>query len=90
MSDITYENLKKGDSVIFARVLPKIGYYELLDLHVVSVYNKYCTGADTKTKQTYCFGKKRAEDVLFLNRNLAIEYLDKKKQKNRNIKIAEE
>lgn len=52
MPDIKYENLQKGDTVIFARVLPKIGYYELLELHIVSVYGDYCTGADTKTKQT--------------------------------------
>ena len=90
ISDITYNELRKGDSVIFARVLPRIGYYELLDLYIVSVYNKYCTGADTKTKQTYCFGRKWAEDVLFLNRNLAIEYLNKKKQENKNVKVAEE
>ena len=90
MSDITYDNLRKGDSVIFARVLPKIGYYELLDLYIVSVYDKYCTGVDTKTKQTYCFGRKLAEEVLFLNRNLAINYLNQKKQENKNIKVAEE
>ena len=90
MSNITYDNLKKGDSIIFARVLPKIGYYELLNLHIVSVYEKYCTGADSKTKQTYSFSRSRAEEVLFKNRNLAIEYLNRKKQENKNIKIAEE
>lgn len=90
MSDINYEELKKGDSVVFARVLPRIGYYELLDLHIVSVYEKYCTGADSKTKQTYSFNRKLAEDVLFFDRNMAIEYLDKKKLENKNIKVAEE
>jgi len=77
MSDISYEELKKGDSVVFARVLPKIGYYELIDLHIVSVYEKYCTDADLKTKQTYSFNRKLAEDVLFFDRNMAIEYLNK-------------
>lgn len=90
MSDINYGELKKGDSVVFARVLPRIGYYELLDLHIVSVYEKYCTGADLKTKQTHSFNRKLAEEVLFLDRDLAIEYLNKKKLENKNVKVAEE
>lgn len=90
MSDIIYDNLKKGDSVIFARVLPNIGYYELLDLHIVSVYDDYCTGVDSKTKQTYCFSKKWAHDVLFLNRKLALNYLKEKEIENKNVKVAEE
>lgn len=90
MSDINYNELQKGSAVVFARVLPKIGYYEILDLHIVSVYEKYCTGADSKTKQTYSFGRSLAEEVLFLDRNLAIDYLNKKKLENKNIKVAEE
>lgn len=90
MSDIDYEELQKGDSVIFARALPRIGYYELLDLHIVSVYEKYCTGADLKTKQTHSFNRKLAEEVLFFDRNLAIKYLNRKKYENKNIKVAEE
>ncbi len=90
MSDLKYENLQKGDVVIFARVLPKIGYYELLDLHIVSVYDDYCTGADTKTKQTFLFSRKLAEKVLFLNRNSAKKYLNEKKIENKDIKVAKE
>ncbi len=90
MSDLKYENLQKGDVVIFARVLPKIGYYELLDLHIVSVYGDYCTGADTKTKQTFLFSRKLAEKVLFLNRNSAKKYLNEKKIENKDIKVAKE
>lgn len=90
MSDIDYEKLKKGDAVVFARVLPRLGYYELLDLNIVSVYEKYCTGADSKTKQTYSFNRELAENVLFFNRNLAIDYLNKKKLENKSVKVAEE
>ena len=90
MSDINYDEFKKGDSVIFARVLPKIGYYELLDLKLVSVYEKYCTGTDSQTKQTYPFSRNLAEKVLFLNRKLAIKYLDEKKLENKNVKVVKE
>lgn len=83
MSDINYGKLRKGNNVIFARILPKLDYYELLDLRIVSVYEKYCTATDLKTKQTYSFSRKLAEEILFFNRKLAVEYLNKKKSENR-------
>ena len=46
ISDIVFEEIKKKDTVLFARVIPKIGYYELLELHIVSVYSDYVTGTD--------------------------------------------
>lgn len=82
MSDIKYDGLKKGDTVYFARILPKMEIYELLDLHIVSIYDTYCTGADSKTKQTFLFQRKEAEEVLFSDRKLALQYLDKKLDEN--------
>ena len=90
ISDIRYENIHKGDKLLFARVLPKVGDYELLDLLIISVYDDYCTGTDTKTRQSYCFGKDYAKEVLFKDRKLAIQYLNDKKEENKNIKVAEE
>ena len=90
MSDISYDNLHKGDTVIFARVIPKIGCYDPVTLKIVSVYDNYCTGVDTNTKQTYPFSKKYAEDVLFLDKKNALEYLKQKKKENKNIKVANE
>ena len=89
MTDLTYNNLRKGDSVIFARVLPNTGDYKIINLNIVTVNDEYCTGVDSKTKQTFLFEKRDAEEVLFLNRNLALEYLNNKKKENRDIKVAE-
>lgn len=82
MSDINYDTLEKGDKVIFVRIMPKLDIFELFDLHIVSVYEDYCTGSDEKTKQTFLFSKKYAQEVLFQDRSLALEYLDKEKQYN--------
>ena len=83
ISDIVFEEIKKKDTVLFARVIPKIGYYELLELYIVSVYSDYVTGTDKKTKQTFCFGKNLAQNVLFKDRKKAIAYLNKKEQENK-------
>lgn len=86
MPGIIYEELEKGDAVIFARVLPKAGYYGLMDLHINTVNENYCTGIDQATQQTYFFRKEDAEVVLFRDRVIAGGYLYRKKQENRYIK----
>jgi hypothetical protein len=80
MSDVNFKDLQKGTSVIFARVIPATDCYELLNLHIVTVHEDYCTGTDQKTKQTYLFTPTYAEEVLFYNRKLAVEYLNSKKK----------
>lgn len=82
LSNIIYENLKKGDIVFYSRVLPKNNYYKVMDLRIVSIYNNYCTGTDLKTKQTYVFDRKLAEEALFYNKKDALYYLDAIKKRN--------
>jgi hypothetical protein len=79
MSDVNFKDLQKGTLVIFARAIPKTDCYELLDLHIVTIHDDYCTGTDQKTKQTYLFTPTYAEEVLFHNRKLAVAYLNNRK-----------
>ena len=81
-SDVIFEDLKKGDPVCFVRVLPITGIYELLDLNIVTVHDTYCTGVDTRTKQTHVISKQYAEEILFKDRTLALKYLDNKLDEN--------
>ena len=86
MSDIKYDELKKNDDVIFARILPKLNVYETINLHIASIFATHCIGIDPKTKKRYCFIKEDAGEHLFKDKNLANEYLKKKKEENKNIK----
>lgn len=79
MYNVVYNELKKGHIVFFARALPNNEYYKVLDLQIVSIHENYCTGTDLKTKQTFAFDRKLAEEVLFLNKNEALAYLNCKK-----------
>lgn len=88
MGDVVLEELERGDAIIYARVMPHIGYYELLDLKVVTVGNDYVTGCDSRTKQSYIFLKKNIDKVLFHNRGMALDYLEQQKQKYKNVKVA--
>lgn len=86
-SDIEYSKLERGDNLIYARIMPKIGYYELIDVHLVSHYDEYCTVTDIKTKQTYIIGRKLSGQLLYKNRKLALKYLNEQKEANKDIKV---
>ena len=94
VSDVKFEELERGDKVLFARVLPNIGYYEIIELKIITVDKdkQYCSGAaQDKTKHMYLFNsKKHAETVLFKSRKLALEYLKEMKEKYKDVKIATE
>lgn len=88
-SDIEYEKLKRGNKLIYARVISKIGYYELLDVHLVSHYKDYCTVTNIKTRQTYLIGRSLSREVLYISRRLALKYLVEQ-QKNKDVIVASE
>lgn len=89
-SDINYDVLKRGDPVLYARIIPNVGYYEILDTHIVNHYSDYCTVTESKTKQTFLINRHHAEDVLYTDRKQALSYLKRMKYENRNIKVAKE
>lgn len=76
MTNAEYKTLQRGYNVYFVRVIPKLDIYELLDLHIVSIYDEYCTGVNSKTKQTFLFSKKEFEEVLYFDRKEALECLN--------------
>ncbi len=89
-SDIEYEKLKRGNKLIYARVISKIGYYELLDVHLVSHHKDYCTVTDIKTRQTYLIGRSLSNEVLYISRKLALDYLVEQQEKNKDVVVASE
>lgn len=85
---IDFDGLEKGDIVYFARIMPKLGYYEVLELKINTKKEDYCTGTDSKTtKQMFLFSKEYAENTLFTDRKHAVEYLKQKKVENKDVKV---
>ena len=89
-SDVDYDSLKRGDPILYARVIPNVGYYEILDTHIVSKYPDYCTVTESKSKQTFIIDRHHAESVLYINRKHALDYLKTMQYENRNVKVAQE
>lgn len=87
MSDVKMNELNKHDKVLFARIMPQLDYYEIHECKVATVHNDdYCTVCDVKTKQSFLMHKPRAEEVLFHNRKLALNYLKEQKKINKNVR----
>ena len=80
MSDVKYNELKKNDDVIFARILPKLNVYETINLHIASIFATHCIGIDPKTKKRYCFIKEDAEEHLFKDKKSAQEWVEREEK----------
>ena len=88
MSDVKMNDLKRHDKVYFARIMPRLDYYEIHECSVATMHSDdYCTVCDVKTKQSFLMHKPRAEEVLFHDRKLALNYLKEQKKINKNVKI---
>lgn len=87
MSDVNMNELKRHDKILFARVMAKLGYYEIHDCVVATVHDDYCTVCDNKTKQSFLMHKPRAEEVLFRDRGLAVKYIKEQKEINKDVKV---
>ena len=91
MSDIRMNELKRHDKVLFVRIMPSLKYYEIHECSVATVHSDdYCTVCDIKTKQSFLMHKPRAEEVLFKDRKLALEYLAEQKELNKDVKTYKE
>lgn len=87
MTKEQYDNLKKGDILHFARIMPRLGYYECHEVIVAAKYDDHCTVAEKKTKQSFIFLTSKALEHLYIKRNDALEYLKEVKKNNKDVKV---
>lgn len=61
------------DKLYFARILPKVGIYDVCELTVRTVGEDYFVGIDQRDKQAHIFGYDRVGNDVFSSRNAALE-----------------
>ena len=60
-------------------------------LWIVPKHHKdYCTVTDIKTRQTYLIGRSLSNEVLYISRKLALDYLVEQQEKNKDVVVASE
>ena len=87
MTKLEYEEIQKGDSLYFARIMPSFGYYEIHDVVLVTKYDDHCSVCELKTKQSFIFNLKTLQDQLYVDREEASTYLKDMKKKYKDVKV---
>lgn len=62
-----------GDTLYFARIIPRLGMYDVLDLKVRTVKGDYFACIDKRDKKSYLFSYKNINDTIFIYRRDAVE-----------------
>ena len=64
--------MKKGDKVYFARILPRVGMYEVYDLKIRMVAETWFSAIDNRSKHTFLFSNKDIDKIIFFDRKDAL------------------
>lgn len=65
--------LKKKDTVYYARVFPKTNTFEVIDLIIRTVSDTWFVGIEKKDKQAFLFSFEDINNTIFLDRKDALE-----------------
>lgn len=65
--------LKKKDIVYYARIIPKLGVYEICELMVRTVGDTWFVGIDKRDKRAYLINNNKIGKEVFINRKDALE-----------------
>lgn len=62
-----------GDTLYYARIMPPVGTYEVLDLRVITAKDEYFTCIDKRDKRAYIFSYKNINKHVFMQRSKAVK-----------------
>ena len=65
--------LKKKDIVYFARIIPKLGIYDVCELIVRTVHDTWFVGIDKRDKHAFLLNNSSINETVFENRKDALE-----------------
>ena len=74
--------LKKGQILYYARIMPTVGIYEILELKLRTVTDDYFVGIEKREKHAYLFNYSALDKNLFEDRQKALN-LVKEAEKNK-------
>ena len=76
------DKIRKNDIVYYARIMPKLGIFDVYDLKVRTVEDTYFVAIDKRDKKSYLFNFTDINKTVFANREDAL-YKVKKEEKNK-------
>lgn len=82
--------LSKGQLVYYARIMPNIGIYEIIELKIRTVKDTYFVGTENKTQHAYLFGYSCLEKYVFVNRKDALKLVKEAEKNNKQIVVSKD
>ena len=76
--------MNKGDKVYFARIIPNVGLYEVLDLKIRMVESDWFSATEKRTNKAYIFSNKNINNKVFMKREDALKIV-KEAEKHKKI-----
>ena len=76
------KGIKPKDIVYYARIMPKLGIFDVYDLKVRTVEDTYFVAIDKRDKKSYLFSYNDVDKTVFTNREEALSKV-KKEEKNK-------
>ena len=76
------DKIRKNDIVYYARIMPKLGIFDVYDLKIRTVEDTYFVAIDKRDKKSYLFNFTDINKTVFANREDALSKV-KKEEKNK-------
>ena len=78
-----------GDTLYYARIMPRLGIFDVYDLKVRTVEDTYFVAIDKRDKKSYLFSYKDVDKTVFANREDALSKVkEAEKHKSGNMGIS--
>lgn len=74
--------INKGDVLYWSRIVPETGIYEVNELKIRTIEDKYFVGVDKKSRQAFLFSHSALDNIIFSDREDALrQVIDAEKNK---------
>lgn len=77
------EDFSIGQIVVYTRILPTAGVYDLLEIKLRTVEDTYIVGCDEKDHTAYLVSEIEAETCIFTSRKDALNKIKEEKKKGK-------
>lgn len=82
--------MKKGNIYYYARIIPTVGIYDLLEVKIRSVYDTYFVGIEKRDKQAFLFNYSDINKTLFEDRKIALKVVKEAEKNKKEIHYEED
>ena len=65
--------MNKGDKIYYARIIPNVGIYEVIDLKVRMIKEDWFSATEKRTHKAFIFSDKDINVTVFTEREQALE-----------------